>query len=531
MVFRNLKLGPRLLMAFGVVAAAFLFAVGYGLDAMVTMRAKLDAVSRSNTVAMALANGLLLHEKDIAIAVSRIELLAYAAHTSAIQDEQGQIAEVNSQFMSDLHKLGSTGQPAEISSMLDRLASLQSTAMQRIGHAAKLIQYNNLDGASSYIAQQVQPAQNATLALVRQFLNEQQRQIGAYAESARQAFARALQVSLLVSALALVASAALALWMTRSITQPLRAAVDAAARIAAGDLALRIEPRSHDEIGHLIAALRDMVAQLGTAMSAVRTAATETATSAREVAATSQTLAQGASEQAASIEQTSATLGQFATTVRRSAETASTTTALAARTAEQVRQAGDAVRTTVRDMLAIAEQITVVDDIAYQTNMLALNAAIEAARAGAHGKGFAVVAAEVRKLAERAQRSSKDIGDLSRRSVRQAEAAGAALDEVVPAMVKTAELITEIDAASREQDAGMAQANAAIGQINVATQQGASASEQLAATAEQLHGQVDRLQQGIAHFRLGDALGRTQARYSPTASSRHARADGEQVRL
>jgi methyl-accepting chemotaxis protein len=160
------------------------------------------------------------------------------------------------------------------------------------------------------------------------------------------------------------------------------------------------------------------------------------------------------------------------------------------------------VQRTLQDMRAIAERISVVDDIAYQTNMLALNAAIEAARAGQSGKGFAVVAGEVRKLAERSQVAAREISQLAASSLKQAEAAGALLEQMVPSIVKTSTLIAEIDAAGASQSTGIAQIHTAMTQVNAATQHNASASEQLAATAEQMRGQAAALRVNVERFRL-----------------------------
>ena len=153
-------------------------------------------------------------------------------------------------------------------------------------------------------------------------------------------------------------------------------------------------------------------------------------------------------------------------------------------------------------MQSIAARISIIDDIAYQTNMLALNAAIEAARAGEHGKGFAVVAAEVRKLAERSQVAAKEIGDLASSTVKQTETAGQLLAQMVPAIAKTSDLVQEINAASEEQATGMQQINQAVAQLNAVTQQNASASEELAATAEEMNAQATALQDTVSQFKF-----------------------------
>ncbi len=325
---------------------------------------------------------------------------------------------------------------------------------------------------------------------------------------------RAILVTLIAIAVAALGSALVGTFLIRSITRPLGEAVNVADKVASGDLSLQVPGGARDEIGVLMGSMRNMVARMNTTLGAIRAAAQAIATASREVASTSQSISDGASTQAASIEQTSATLEEFGSTARLNADNSRQTARMAQDAASRARDGGEAVRKTVADMQAIAEQIGIIDDIAYQTNMLALNAAIEAARAGEHGKGFAVVASEVRKLAERAQASAKEIGELSRGSVQQAQAAGTLLEEIVSAIGKTAELVGEIDAASGEQAGGIDQVNAAIGQINGATQQNASASEQLAATAEEMNSQAQELEHGVAQFRLADA--------APPAAARRA---------
>ncbi len=358
------------------------------------------------------------------------------------------------------------------------------------------------------------------------------RQSEVLAASEHDSVAAAKEMIVIVIALAVLLSGAVGAFLVRSITRPLGGEPDDVVRIAnavaSGDLAVQVQVKPGDSTS-AISAMRDMVHRLTATLGAIRTAADTIANASHEVSSTSQSLSQGASAQAASVEQTSAALEELGATVKQNADNASQTATMAQEATAQAQQGGDAVRKTVDDMKVIAEQISIIDDIAYQTNMLALNAAIEAARAGEHGKGFAVVAAEVRKLAERAQASSKEIGELARSSVQQAEVAGKLLDTIVPSITKTADLVAEITAASSEQSTGVGQINAAIGQINTATQQSASASEELAATAEQMSAQAQELQSSIAQFRLAtqpEGLSGTQ--HPPTYAAQRRRTTSPQ---
>jgi methyl-accepting chemotaxis protein len=222
------------------------------------------------------------------------------------------------------------------------------------------------------------------------------------------------------------------------------------------------------------------------------------------MSASSEEMSQGASEQAAAAEESSSSIEQMTANIRQNADNAIQTEKIAIQSAKDASEGGKAVSQTVSAMKEIATKINIIEEIARQTNLLALNAAIEAARAGEHGRGFAVVAAEVRKLAERSQKAAGEINELSTSSVAVAEMAGQMLGAMVPNIQRTAELVQEIAAASREQDAGAEQISKSIQQLDAVIQQNASASEEMASTAEELSGQAEQLAEMIAFFVVDD---------------------------
>ncbi|MEW6728456.1 MAG: methyl-accepting chemotaxis protein [Pseudomonadota bacterium] len=318
---------------------------------------------------------------------------------------------------------------------------------------------------------------------------------------------RVLLTGLAVATLALVLGLVIIAWVTQSITRPLKRAVGVTNRLAEGDLTVRFEASSRDEVGQLIAAQAAMVERLKQVIGEVNSAAEALTGAAGQVSDTAQSLSQGASEQAASVEETSASLEQMSASISQNTENAQATDRIATDASRQASEGGSAVTDTVAAMKQIADRISIIEDIAYKTNLLALNAAIEAARAGEHGKGFAVVADEVRKLAERSQTSAQEISDLAGNSVKVAERAGTLINEVVPAIQRTAELVQEIAAASVEQSTGVSQVTVAVEQLDKVSQQSASASEELAATAEEMSAQAVQLQQTMAFFKLDESHG------------------------
>ncbi|POQ98448.1 hypothetical protein AU468_12705 [Alkalispirochaeta sphaeroplastigenens] len=316
---------------------------------------------------------------------------------------------------------------------------------------------------------------------------------------------------ILLAVLAVVATA----WMVaRSTAILLKDFVDQAREYARGDLTRDLSSdyeqyylRKRDEWGELARAqgaisekMNEIVGSLQSGAQTITSTSRDLAQISSDVssgtsqmAAVAQQLSQGASEQAASVEEVSASMEEMAANIRQTADNAGTTQDMALLSAEKARRSGAAVADTVGAMKAIAEKISVIEDIARETNMLSLNAAIEAARAGEQGKGFAVVAAQVRKLAENSGEAARDIRQISAGSVRIAEEAGTLLNETVPDIEKTAHLVQEITASTREMNAGASQVTQAVMQLDQMVQHTASASEEVAATSDEQSAQTNGL--------------------------------------
>lgn len=302
--------------------------------------------------------------------------------------------------------------------------------------------------------------------------------------------------------IALIIGVIFAVIITRAITVPIVKGVGFAQTVAAGDLTATVDVDQKDEIGDLAQALKDMVVKLREVIGSVMTGSDNIAAASQQMSSTAQEMSQGGTEQASSAEEVSSSMEEMAANIQQNTDNARETEKIARNAETGIMDSSKASEQAVGAMRDIAEKITIIGEIARQTNILALNAAVEAARAGEHGKGFAVVAAEVRKLAERSQVAAAEIDKLSKFGVGISEEAGQKLSAIVPEIQKTARLVQEIAAASVEQSSGADQVNSAIQQLNQVTQQNAAASEEMATSSEELSSQADQLLDMVAYFKI-----------------------------
>jgi len=293
----------------------------------------------------------------------------------------------------------------------------------------------------------------------------------------------------------------------------------AAQEIAGGNLTVTLRERSAQD--KLMQALIAMVAGLTRTVSDIRSIAGEVAAASQSISTASVQVSKGASAQAAAAEEASSSMEEMVSNIKQNADNAGQTDKIANKSAKDAQESGKSVLEAVAAMKEIASKISIIEEIARQTNLLALNAAIEAARAGEHGKGFAVVAAEVRKLAERSQKAAGEINQLSSTTLRVSEKSGEMLEKVVPDIQRTAELVQEISAASKEQDTGAEQINKALQQLEQVIQQNASAAEEMASTTEELTGQSEQLVSALSFFHTGDEEQAPVRRSAPKTIKAH----------
>ena len=508
MSFRNMKIGMRLGIGFGVVLVLLAVLTFIGMRSMSSINNSMESIVKESNVKMKLARDAATAIDDITRAVIVVAAVNDEKIRTEMKKEIDGARKTYKQCVESLQKLDTSATGKQLMNKAMTEIKPAGAANNRV---LELAAANKMHEAMQVYVAEVRPGSQKVVAIFAELAKYQEDQtMLRYNESAK-AYSSTRAMLIIIGIIAIVLGCAVAFFMTRSITRPLGEAVDISDRLAKGDLTINVTVRSQDETGRLLAAMKNMVGNLKNVVEDVNTAAHNVASGSRQMSAASQQMSEGATMQASSAEEVSASMEQMTSNIKQNADNAHQTEKIALMAANDAREGGQAVVETVNAMKEIATKISIIEEIARQTNLLALNAAIEAARAGEHGKGFAVVATEVRKLAERSQTAAAEIGKLSSSSVEVAEKAGVMLTKIVPDIQKTAELVQEISAASNEQNAGAEQINKAVQQLDQVIQNNASATEEIASTAEELSSQAELLIDTIGYFRVDTGAGNVKA--------------------
>ncbi len=509
-MFKNMKIGMRLGVGFGFllimligIALSGYWGVGSISDMTMSMLQGDATVSEHASRARANVLGLRRYEKDMFINIG-------------VKDkEEEYFKKWKEQYehltarLKDAEKAATLKQDIDdLQSMKTELATYEAGFMKVLGmvQAGKISTTQEANNAINEYKDQIHKMENSA----KNLADEANKRMDSLEEVVKQRTSHTNTIMFSLALAAALLSIFITFLITKSITQPLNEAVFASNKLAQGNLEMNIEVKSGDETGQLLSSMKSMVEKLRAVVVDVKMASDNVATGSQQLSAGSEQMSQGTTEQAASAEEASSSVEEMNATIKQNADNAQQTERIALKSAADATESGKAVSETVGAMKDIASKISIIEEIARQTNLLALNAAIEAARAGEHGKGFAVVAAEVRKLAERSQTAAGEISQLSTTSVEVADKAGQMLAKLVPDIQKTAELVQEISAASKEQTSGADQINAAIQQLNQVIQQNAGAAEEMSSTAEELSSQAEQLQGTISFFKVGELEGHTR---------------------
>ena len=452
----------------------------------------LDAIQESNTYLLSAARA----EKNVMLASTEADRRQYTEqHGQFLTRMQARLTEARAYYPTD-----------EGQQLMDRIDSAMETFVATSETVVETAQGEPLAQArdSAEISMTVGRDESDT---VDQYMTEAVALKESMAEQAAmttaEVFRRSFVLMVAIVFFAVVVGIAIGVGISRVISIPLKRGVAFADALAGGDLTETLDVKRNDEIGRLAAALNRMVDHLRSIVSDIKSGAEAVSAGSEQLSTTAEQLSGGSTEQAASAEEVSSSMEEMQASIRQNDDNSSATEKIAITASRNAEESGQAVAQTVEAMHEIASRISIIEEIARNTNLLALNAAIEAARAGEYGKGFAVVASEVRKLAERSQVAAGEISQLSESSVAVAEEAGAKLKDLVPSINRTAELVQEISASSAEQNAGARQISEAMGQLDTVIQQNAASSEEMASMSEELTGQAEQLQAAAAYFRVG----------------------------
>ena len=512
----NLKIGARLAIAFGIVLALLATVSLIALVRTSAMRNDMNAVTAGIAVESSLADQMRVAATQQAVRVRNILMVSEPEEMTAENELLKADVKTYDTAKAKLAKMIAGETDARKKTILAHIDGTEKEARDLAEQVVQMALENHKFPARGLLGEKANPAQAKWMAAVDEMVALNEKLTTAAVAGAEDAYVNTRNMVLGISIVAIVFASAVGYAVTRSITVPISQAVNIARRVADRDLSVKVVARSNDETGQLLKALAAMTESLVTVVSSVRNGSDSLASAASEIASGNADLSNRTERQASSIQQTASSMDELSSTVKMSASNSTHARQLSNDAAEKAQQGGEAVSKVVRTMgdiatssKKIADIISVIDGIAFQTNILALNAAVEAARAGEQGRGFAVVAGEVRSLAGRSAEAAKEIKRLIADSVEKVAQgselvakAGSTMQGVVASVQRMTDIMGEITHASAEQSAGIERVTHTIHDMDKSTQQNAALVEEAAAAADSLRSQAQGLEEVVSLFKL-----------------------------
>jgi len=533
MTISNIRIGTRMGVAFGIVLLMMGVVILIGMLRLAHIGSTNDRMIEKDLLKADAANIINATTRANARRTMELFLAADAGEMAPTFEKIAANKKAIDEAMATLDRLIYL---PEGRALLTELTARRAAYVKSFTRVGALLREGSKDEAAQVLKGETLPALDAMQQPIDTMAALQKKIVSESSAAIKDDILTARSVMLIVGACAGLMGAALAWWITHSITVPLNLAVHVANTVARGDLTSHIGDTTADETGQLLASLKRMNASLLDIVGRVRSGTDTIATASSQIASGNLDLSSRTEEQASALEETASSMEELTSTVKQNADNARQANVLAVSASETASQGGAVVADVVRTMGEINESsrkivdiIGVIDGIAFQTNILALNAAVEAARAGEQGRGFAVVASEVRNLAQRSAAAAREIKALISTSVERVDEgselvdrAGATMAAVVESVRRVTDVIAEISAASAEQTAGIDQINQAIIQMDTVTQQNAALVEEAAAAAAQMQEQAGELAAVVGNFQTGTHTVASVSRLRPGHGARPA---------